>query len=146
MHKLAITIGDTTHTVSSSDFEHARRTLTSYVVANDLYLDAKLGGPCEATAFQLVSIDETTRKPRPRVVGTATIAPAADRDVAPADYSATELRCTEKPSVQGRAEDNFCAVTSSSDGVTAQSAATTPKPAPALVVAVQQHRATHHPQ
>jgi len=96
MHDLTIIVDQTAKTVPYNDFNEAHRALMSHIIAKDLYLHPALESPREATTFQLVSIDDTARRPQPRVIGTATITPSAGKAVVSPYYSATAaLRWTE---------------------------------------------------
>lgn len=90
MHQLTVTRGTTTTTaVPYEDFDEAHRALMSHVIADDLYLHADWPMPVNVAKFTLVNVDdcdELTR--RPRVVGTATIAPCVGGPIESPPYSA----------------------------------------------------------
>lgn len=86
MHELTIATDDTTTTTPHNDFDDAFRALMSHVIAQDLHLHAKWPTPRTTTAFKLVSLDEVARESR--IIGTATIAPAAGKPVVAPYYSA----------------------------------------------------------
>lgn len=88
MHLLTVT-SDTTTTVPYDDFDEAHRALMSHVIADDLYLHADWPMPVNVAKFTLVNVDDRddlTR--RPRVVGTATIAPYVGGPIESPHYSA----------------------------------------------------------
>lgn len=89
MHQLTITTATDTTTTSHDDFDDAHRAMMSRVIAADLYLHADSPTPPNVTMFTLVdvhNVDELTR--RPRVTGTAVIAPVTGGPVVPAEHSA----------------------------------------------------------
>lgn len=86
MHELTIDTDDTTNTTAYNDFADAFRALMSHVIAWDLYLHAKWPTPRTTTAFKLVTLDEVARESR--IIGTATIAPAAGKPIVAPYYSA----------------------------------------------------------
>lgn len=92
MHLLTVirdTASTTVTAVPYEDFDEAHRALMSHVIADDLYLHADWPIPVNVAKFTLVNVDdrdELTR--RPRVVGTATIAPFIGGAIESAPYCA----------------------------------------------------------
>lgn len=88
MHQLTIDLGDTKRTAPYDDFEAAHRMLMSHVVAEDLYLHTDWSTPQPGTTFTLLKVEQDCT--RPRVVGTATIAPAPAKPVEAPYYCAQQ--------------------------------------------------------
>ncbi|MDQ2626862.1 MAG: hypothetical protein M3Y90_07645 [Actinomycetota bacterium] len=84
MYDLTIATDTSTHATACTDIDDAHRALRSHIIAQDLYLRALPFAPTPATAFELISLDGN----RPRIVGTATLAPTPEKPVIAPYYSA----------------------------------------------------------
>jgi hypothetical protein len=93
MYELTIITPTDVNTTPYDDFPDAHQALMSHVIAQDLYLDAKWPAPRDSPTFKLLSLDEGAHEPR--IIGTATIAPAPAKPVIGPYYSAeSALRWT----------------------------------------------------